>query len=82
MGSIPTLGSITNDRIHTKLMKRLVLDQKDKKITGLCAGLANYLDVDPTIVRLIVLTLVILTGVVPGLLLYLIASAITPKGDQ
>ena len=60
-------------------MKRLVLNQHDKKLTGLCAGLADYFEVDVTIVRLIVLTVVIMTGVVPGLLLYLIASAITPK---
>jgi phage shock protein C len=60
-------------------MKRLVLNQTDKKITGLCAGIADYLDVDVTVVRLIVLTIVIMTGVLPGLFLYLIASAITPK---
>ena len=63
-------------------MKRLVLNQRDKKLSGLCAGLADYLEVDVTIVRLIVLTMVILTGVVPGLLLYLIASAITPKEGE
>jgi len=63
-------------------MKRLVLNQRDKKLTGLCAGLADYLEVDVTIVRLIVLTMDIMTGVVPGLLLYLIASAITPKEGE
>jgi phage shock protein C len=63
-------------------MKRLVLNQREKKLTGLCAGLADYLEVDVTIVRLIVLTMVIMSGVVPGLLLYLIASAITPKEGE
>jgi phage shock protein C len=63
-------------------MKRLVLNQRDKKLTGLCAGLSDYFEVDVTIVRLIVLTVVIMTGVVPGLLLYLIASAITPKEGE
>ncbi len=63
-------------------MKRLVLNQRDKKLAGLCAGLADYLDVDVTIVRLIVLTMDIMTGVVPGLLLYLIAAAITPKEGE
>jgi phage shock protein PspC (stress-responsive transcriptional regulator) len=38
--------------------------------------------VDVTIIRLIVLTIVIMSGVVPGLLLYLIASAITPKEGE
>lgn len=63
-------------------MKRLTLNVHEKKVSGLCAGLADYLEVDVTIVRLIVLTLIIMSGVLPGLLIYLIASAITPKkGD-
>jgi phage shock protein C len=63
-------------------MKRLVLNQRDKKIAGLCSGIADYIDVDVTVVRLIVLTVIILSGVVPGLLLYLIAAAITPKEGE
>ena len=59
-------------------MKRLVRHQNDKKLSGLCAGIADYVAVDVTVVRLIVLTIVILTGVFPGLLLYIIASVITP----
>jgi phage shock protein C len=60
-------------------MKRLVLNQQDKKISGLCGGIATYADVDSTVVRLIVLTIIIMSGVLPGVLLYAIATAITPK---
>ena len=63
-------------------MKRLVLNQHDRKLTGLCAGLADYFDVDVTIVRLIVLIGTVMTGVVPGVLIYIIASAITPKQGE
>ena len=63
-------------------MKRLVLKQSDKKITGLCSGIADYVDVDVTVVRLIVLTVIIMSGVLPGLFVYLIASAITPKEGE
>jgi phage shock protein C len=63
-------------------MKRLVLKQEGKKVTGLCAGIAEYLNVDVTVVRLIVLTLIILTSVLPGLFGYFIASAITPKEGE
>jgi phage shock protein C len=63
-------------------MKRLVLKQSDKKITGLCSGIADYVDVDVTVIRLIVLTVIIMTGVLPGLVVYLIASAITPKEGE
>jgi phage shock protein C len=63
-------------------MKRLYLKQKGKKISGLCAGIADYVDVDVTVVRLIVLTAIIMTGVLPGLFVYLIASSITPKEGE
>ncbi len=63
-------------------MKRLVLNQHDKKITGLCAGLADYFEVDATIVRLIVMVVALTTWVVPGILVYFIASAITPKEGE
>lgn len=63
-------------------MKRLVLNQQDKKISGLCAGIAEYLDVDVTVVRLIVLTVIIMTTVLPGVFIYLIAWAITPKEGE
>jgi phage shock protein C len=63
-------------------MKRLVLSQTDKKLTGLCGGIAQYVDIDPTVVRLIVLTVIIMSGVLPGMLVYIIASAITPKEGE
>lgn len=63
-------------------MKRLVLNSHDKKLSGLCAGLADYFEIDATIVRLIVIVLALVTWVVPTFLAYLIISAITPKeGD-
>jgi phage shock protein C len=62
-------------------MKRLTLNQSDKKFMGLCGGIAEYAEVDATVVRLIVLTLIIMTGVLPGLFLYLVAAGITPKGE-
>lgn len=62
-------------------MKRLVRSKTDRKLSGLCAGVANYFQVDPTLVRLIVLLAVVLSGVVPGLLFYIIAAIITPEED-
>ncbi len=59
-------------------MKKLVRSSKDRKITGLCGGLAQYFDADATIIRLMVLAIVVLSGVLPGTVLYFIASLITP----
>lgn len=63
-------------------MKRLVLNQKDRKVAGLCAGVADYLEVDVTIIRLIVLVVTVFTGVIPGLFVYAVAAAITPKEGE
>ncbi len=49
----------------------------DKKIAGVCSGLAKYFDVDVTLVRLAVATGVVLTGGL-GLLAYIVAWIIMP----
>jgi len=63
-------------------VKRLVLKQKDKKITGLCAGIADYLNIDVTVVRLIVIVLALVTWLFPTVLAYFVASSITPKEGE
>ncbi|MGB7729639.1 MAG: PspC domain-containing protein [Candidatus Acidiferrum sp.] len=50
--------------------KRLMRSSRDKKLGGVCAGLADYFDLDPTIVRIVWLLAIFLGGT--GLLLYLI----------
>jgi len=57
--------------------KRLYRSTRDKMIAGVCGGLAEYFDVDPTIVRLIAVVLIFGWG--SGLLAYLIAAIIVPK---
>jgi phage shock protein C len=55
----------------------LLLDKRNKKIAGVCAGLARYLDADVTLVRVIVLTLALATGI--GFIGYLVAWMIIPS---
>jgi phage shock protein PspC (stress-responsive transcriptional regulator) len=50
--------------------KRLMRSTRDKKIGGVCAGLAEYFDLDPTLVRIVWLLAVFCAGT--GLLLYII----------
>ncbi len=59
--------------------KRLYLSAKDKKFLGVCGGLAEYLDADPTIVRLVFVVFTVFTGFLPGILAYLLAWAVIPK---
>ena len=56
--------------------KRLYKSRNNKMICGVCAGIAEYLGIDPTIVRLIWAALG-LTGT--GILLYIIAALVMPE---
>jgi phage shock protein C len=57
---------------------RLTRDIQNKKIAGVCAGFAKYLDVDVVLVRVIWLAVAICTGGV-GFLVYIAAWIIMPK---
>jgi phage shock protein C len=59
-------------------MKRLYLSQSNKKIAGLCGGLGEYFDVDPTLIRLVAVVVGLITAVVPLVIAYLIAWMIVP----
>jgi phage shock protein C len=59
--------------------KRLYRSQTNSVFAGICGGLGDYFDIDPVLLRLIWLLIVIFTGVVPGLLAYIIAIYIIPK---
>lgn len=60
--------------------KRLTLSRTDKKIAGVCGGFAEYLDLDPTLVRLVWVMLVLLAGW--GILAYLIAWIVVPVAPE
>lgn len=61
-------------------MKRLFRDRWDKKVAGVCGGLGQFLKMDPTIIRLLVVMVCIFTGVLPVLILYIIAWMLIPLG--
>ncbi len=56
--------------------KKLYRSKKDQKIAGVCAGLAEYANMDPTIIRLI-WALVALSGA--GVLAYIVCALIIPE---
>lgn len=60
--------------------KKLRKSKKEKIIAGVLGGVAEYLEVDPTIVRIIWLIVLAFTGFVPGIALYIVAAMILPKG--
>ncbi|MBE6153678.1 MAG: PspC domain-containing protein [Firmicutes bacterium] len=59
--------------------KKLYRSKTDKKLCGVCGGIADYFDIDPTIIRLIWIFLVLCVGT--GVLAYFIAALIMPEKD-
>lgn len=59
-------------------MKKLYLSDTDKKICGVCGGIAEYFDIDSTLVRLawVVLSLMSVGG---SIIVYIAAALIVPK---
>ena len=60
--------------------KRLYKSRKNKIVGGVCGGLAEYLNMDPTIVRIIAGVLCLVKGI--GLLVYIIACIVMPYDDE
>ena len=58
-------------------MKKLCKSSSDRYICGVCGGIAQYIGVDSTVVRLVFAGLSILGG--SGILLYLAAAFIMPE---
>ena len=67
------------NRKRNSMKKQLMRSGRDKKIAGVCAGVAHYFDMDPTIVRVIwgVLAFGYGAGVVAYIILWIIAPVAT-----
>lgn len=59
--------------------KKIYREEESAIVAGVLAGLAEYFKQDPVLFRLAGITFLILTGIFPGLLLYLIAWFMMPK---
>lgn len=57
--------------------KKLYRSEQNRVIGGVCGGIGEYLDTDPTIIRLITAFLILMMG--SGIILYILAWLIIPK---
>jgi len=60
-------------------MKKLKRSTKNRMILGVCGGLAEYWNTDPTIVRVVYVLLTLVTGFLVGIIVYLAAALIIPE---
>jgi phage shock protein C len=61
------------------LPKKLMRSRSDRKIVGVCSGLAHYLDLDTSLVRILWFFITLACGVVPGVVAYVLAWIIIPE---
>ena len=62
--------------------KKLMRSRPDRKIVGVCAGLAQYFDLDVSLVRILCFFLTLASGVCPGVVTYLLAWIIIPSEPE
>lgn len=60
-------------------MKKLYVSDNDRKLSGVCGGIGEYFESDPTLVRLAWILMTVLTGVVPGIIGYIVAAMVMPR---
>ncbi len=59
---------------------RLTRSETDKRIAGVCGGIAEYFDIDATVVRIVFVLIALLTGV--GVLIYAVLWIVLPRGSR
>ena len=61
-------------------MKKLCKSNTDRKICGVCGGIAEYFNIDANLVRLVAIIAVVMGGT--GVLAYIAAALIIPEAER
>ena len=62
--------------------KKLYRSVKDKMVGGVLAGIGEYFAVDPNIIRLAFVVLLLITGIIPGIIAYIVFYFIMPENTD
>jgi phage shock protein C len=71
----PYCGTVLGQMPAPKKLMR----SRQRTIAGVCAGMAHYLDLDVSLVRVIWVVVTILSGIFPGVVVYALAWVIVPE---
>jgi phage shock protein C len=63
-------------------MKKLYRSETNKRIAGVCSGIGEMMDTDPTIIRVAVVVFALATGIITFIIGYVIAWLVFPVGKQ
>ena len=72
-------ATVCNKNGEEKTTGRIHKSVKDRKIAGVCGGIAEYLNADPTIIRLVFALLALGWG--SGVLAYIVCALVLPEGE-
>ena len=61
-------------------MDKLYRSKSDSKIAGVCGGIGEMLNVDPNVIRLIMIFAAVLTVILPFIIVYFVGWLILPEG--
>ena len=61
-------------------MKKIYRSRTDRRLAGVCGGIAEYLNTDPTLIRLLWVLLVLFAGT--GVLAYIICAIVIPDAPE
>jgi phage shock protein C len=59
--------------------KKLIRSRTDRKVAGVCSGLAEYLDLDVSLVRILWFFITLACGIFPGVVAYVLGWIIIPE---
>lgn len=62
--------------------KKLYKSLSNKMLFGICGGLAEYADMDPTMMRVLYVLALVMTGIVPLLIAYFIMAFVIPTRKE
>lgn len=63
-------------------MEKKLFKSPIKKLCGVCGGLADYFNVDPTVIRIAVVLISVYTAVIPALVVYFVLALVIPNPPE
>src|SRR5215467_2713925 len=59
--------------------RHLTRPRLGRKVAGVCLGVGHYLDLDPTLVRLLLVLITLMGGIFPGVIVYVLGWIVIPE---